>query len=85
MKILEPIVKETSKNLFQMGPSKALTGPISRGDSELVNDQLLAVKEWDNDAAEIYRLMGKLCVKLSKENDSDKKQADLALIKRLLE
>lgn len=75
MKILEPIVKETADNIFKMGTLDALTGPIERGDNKLVNDQYLAVKEWDDDASELYRLLGKLSVELSKQKGLCEKQA----------
>ena len=73
MKILEPIVKETTNNIFELGTANALTGPIARGDFKLVDAQFAAVKEWDKDAADTYRLLGKLSVNLSDEkNRSDK-------------
>ena len=77
MKILEPIVKETAENTFQMGTVKALTGPIARGDNSLISEQLNAVKKWDSNAADIYRLLGKIAVELSDEKGvSDKKGLD---------
>ena len=77
MKILEPIVKETTENIFELGTANALTGPIARGDHKLVAEQFTAVKDWDKDAADIYRLLGKLILDLSKQKgDGDK--ADLA-------
>lgn len=83
MKILEPIIKETTENIFQMGTAKALTGPIARGDYKLVADQLQAVKDWNQDAADIYRLLGKLSVDLSDQKDvSDK--ANLDTLRKLL-
>ena len=77
MKILEPIVKETSNNVFKLGTAKALTGPIARGDSKLVAEQLNAVEKWDSDAADIYRLLGKIAAELSDEKGvSDKEDLD---------
>ena len=82
MKILEPIVKETTDNIFQLGTAKALTGPIARGDDKLVVDQFKAVSAWDKDAANIYRLLGKLSVELSTQKGvSDK--TDLTSIQKL--
>lgn len=84
MKILEPIVKDTAGNIFELGTAKALTGPIARGDYNLVLEQFDAVKEWDPDAAEVYRLLGKLGVDLSDAKGvSDK--SNLEQIKRLFE
>jgi len=84
MKILEPIVKETTNNVFQLGTAKALTGPIARGDHNLVAEQFAAVKEWNEDAADIYRLLGKLSVDLSDEKGASEK-TDLASIRKLFE
>lgn len=84
MKILEPLVNETTQNIFNIGTSKALTGPIARGDNKLVKDQFLAMKEWDADAAELYRLLGKLSIKLS-EDKNVKQKIDLKEIKQLFE
>lgn len=82
MKILQPIVKETTDNIFKLGTAKALTGPIARGDEKLVSQQLAAVKDWDNDAADIYRLLGKLSVNLSDEKGASD-TADLVNIQNL--
>lgn len=67
MKILEPIVKQTTDNIFQHGTVKSLTGPIARGDHKLVTEQFNEVKEWSSDASEVYRLLGKLTTNLSDE------------------
>jgi len=74
MRILEPIVKETSDNIFKFGTINALTGPIARGDHELVNQQFKAVADWDNDAAEVYRLLGKMSTALSEQKGVSKKE-----------
>lgn len=77
MKILEPIVKETSDNIFKLGSANALTGPIARGDHQLVKEQYHAVKDWNTDAAEIYRLLGKLSIGLSDQKGAcEKKKID---------
>lgn len=84
MKIVEPIVKETIENIFQMGMPKALTGPIARGDHKLVAEQLSAINDWDEDAGDIYRLLGKISADLSDTKGvSDK--TNLANIKTLFE
>lgn len=82
MKILEPIVKETANNLFEYGTANALTGPIARGDHKLVEEQYSAIKEWNDDAANVYKLLGKLSVDLSNEKNISKK-SDLINIKDL--
>ena len=84
MKILEPIVKNTADNIFELGTAKALTGPIARGDHNLVAQQFEAVKSWNSEAGELYRLLGKLGIELSDEKGLSNK-ADLGIIKKLFE
>lgn len=67
MKILEPIVKGTADNIFKLGTAKALTGPIARGDYQVVSDQLDAVSDWDKSAAEIYKELGLVASDLSEK------------------
>ena len=75
MKILEPIVKETTHNVFKLGTANALTGPIARGDHQLISEQFDAIKHWDKDAADVYRLLGKLSVELSDDKGMSEKSA----------
>lgn len=84
MKILEPIVKETSDNIFKLGTANALTGPVARGDKTLVEKQFSAVKNWNEDAAEIYRLLGKISVDLS-DNKGVSEKMNLISINKLFE
>lgn len=65
MAVLQPIVIGTVDNIFQLGTTEALTGPISRGDSQVVATQLRAMQEWDEDLAQTYRLLGKLVLPLA--------------------
>lgn len=74
MKILEPIIMETSNNIFTLGTANSLTGPIARGDHQLVEEQYHAVKNWDKDAAEMYRLFGKLSIQLSEQKGACEKE-----------
>lgn len=83
MKILEPIVKETAENIFKLGTANALTGPIARGDQQLVEKQLAAITKWNTDASHIYQLLGKVSVELSDEKGTSDK-SDLESIRRFL-
>ena len=62
---LEPLVRETVDAIFERGPAKALTGPISRGDTATVARQLASVRAWDRDLGELYRGLGRLAVALA--------------------
>jgi len=83
MSILQPIVTGTVENVFSLGTSEALTGPIARGDHEVVSAQLIAMKDWDKDLATVYQLLGKLSVRLATEQGSAKPE-NLASLRRLL-
>jgi predicted short-subunit dehydrogenase-like oxidoreductase (DUF2520 family) len=62
---LEPLVRETVDAIFDKGPARALTGPVSRGDVTAVRLQLAAVGEWDPKMAELYRRLGLIAVALA--------------------
>ncbi|MBN2427810.1 MAG: DUF2520 domain-containing protein [Deltaproteobacteria bacterium] len=67
MHLLEPLVRGTIANVFKNGPVQALTGPIARGDTKLVGDQLTALSDWRPQTGELYRLFGKVALELAKE------------------
>lgn len=75
--ILQPLVTNTLSNIFNAGTTSALSGPIHRGDYQVVAQEWEALNGWDTDIAEIYRLLGKVALKLSLEknelNDSYQK------------
>jgi predicted short-subunit dehydrogenase-like oxidoreductase (DUF2520 family) len=58
-------VRETVDAIFEQGPAKALTGPISRGDAATVKRQLARVREWDASMGELYRGLGLIAVALA--------------------
>jgi predicted short-subunit dehydrogenase-like oxidoreductase (DUF2520 family) len=65
---LEPLVRETVDAIFEHGPARALTGPISRGDVATVRRQLARVREWDRGMGELYRGLGLLAVALAESD-----------------
>jgi len=65
LKALEPMVRETVDAIFDKGPEKALTGPISRGDAAAVRRQLAMVADWDAGIGNLYRGLGLLAVELA--------------------
>jgi predicted short-subunit dehydrogenase-like oxidoreductase (DUF2520 family) len=68
LKALEPMVRETVDAIFEQGPAKALTGPISRGDAATVKRQLDLVRGWDRDMGDLYRGLGMLAVVLAESD-----------------
>ena len=82
--IIKPIVRQTVENIFQLGTVRALTGPIARGDGEVVSRQLVAIQQWNKDYGELYRLLGSIALELSRlqGNASSDNLATLAKILR---
>ncbi len=54
--ILLPLVKQTLKNIEREGIDKALTGPASRGESEIIKKHL---EHLDGKEKELYKLLNK--------------------------
>lgn len=65
MALMQPIVEGTIANSFKLGPVKALTGPIARGEEELVRKQDKAIADWSSLISRVYRTMGTVAVNLS--------------------
>lgn len=63
--ILLPLIASTVRNLETKDPAQALTGTFSRGDLETVKRHLAALKR-NPDALELYRLLGKRSLQLTK-------------------
>lgn len=67
VQVMEPLVRGTLENVFHAGPVAALTGPVARGDHELVLRQFEALESWDSNLAEVYRSLGRIACELSRE------------------
>lgn len=76
LRLLQPIVLQTARNNLQLGPEKALTGPIARGDGATVSAQLEALRAADPQLAECYRQLGLACVELARRGGLPEKTAD---------
>jgi len=62
---LGPLVQATLSNVLQLGPERALTGPIARGDIETVRRHLAAIGGQDLPLATMYRALGAMTVDLA--------------------
>jgi len=54
--LLEPLIKETIRKAFEIGPEAAQTGPARRGDMAILDEHLNMLEENDP-IAEIYRIL----------------------------
>lgn len=64
-KIMEPLVRGTVENVFRVGPTSALTGPIARGDLATVERQSHAVHAWNKEYGALYDQFMKLTAELA--------------------
>lgn len=60
LKLMEPLVRGTVDNVFRLGPTDALTGPIARGDIATAVKQYRAVNAWNERHGMLYKQLGKL-------------------------
>lgn len=60
LKLMEPLVRGAVDNVFRLGTTEALTGPIARGDIATVLRQYRAVSAWDTRIGALYKRLGKL-------------------------
>lgn len=64
--MMEPLVRETLDNVFRLGTAAALTGPIARGDAQVVAQHLEALAGADASMGEVYRSLGAVAVQLAR-------------------
>jgi predicted short-subunit dehydrogenase-like oxidoreductase (DUF2520 family) len=67
MSIMQPIITNAAADVFRLGTTQALTGPVARGDHDIVERQLEALAAWDTELVELYCLLGKRALKLAQE------------------
>ncbi len=67
---LEPLLESTLTNLSQLGPSKALTGPVVRGDLGAILRHLQALGNTSEDVGTAYRALARRAVRLARQDCS---------------
>lgn len=73
-KILEPLIMGTLNNIRSKGSVNALTGPVARGDSDIVSSHINAIKKDMPEFSLLYKTMGKYTLDIAtqrKEISSD--------------
>jgi predicted short-subunit dehydrogenase-like oxidoreductase (DUF2520 family) len=73
IKAFQPLMKRTLENIFEKSPLESLTGPISRGDWEVVKGHIHEIETNSKDLSIIYKTLGlkTLEIALIKNNLSD--------------
>jgi predicted short-subunit dehydrogenase-like oxidoreductase (DUF2520 family) len=77
--MIEPIVRETLENVLELGTTGALTGPIARGDHDVVASHVIALDSWDARVSSIYRELGLIALDLARERG----EADSAVLDKI--
>jgi predicted short-subunit dehydrogenase-like oxidoreductase (DUF2520 family) len=70
LSIALPLARGTLENVAALDTVDALTGPIARGDSGLVGDQLAALLDRYPDIGELYAMLGHYALELSRRRTS---------------
>jgi predicted short-subunit dehydrogenase-like oxidoreductase (DUF2520 family) len=81
-RVLLPLVEGTVANVRGLGPSKALTGPVRRGDSGTIRRNIDALRKTNTTAAVVYALLAERAVGLAIEAGVDPK--DIASVRDAL-
>lgn len=84
LKLIEPIASGTIRNLCELGPVRALTGPIARGEPLVVQRQLEALGRCDEKLQRVYRCLGQVAVELAAAQGTAGADA-LAAIEQMLQ
>ena len=58
-KLIEPLVRGTVENVFSIGTTAALSGPIARGDTATAVRQYRALAAWDKRVGRVYKALAK--------------------------
>jgi predicted short-subunit dehydrogenase-like oxidoreductase (DUF2520 family) len=77
--MMAPLARETLENVLSIGTARALTGPIARGDDEVVGKHLEALDTWNDPIAAIYRDLGAIAVDLARGRG----EADAEALRRI--
>jgi len=64
-KMIEPLVRETTTAVMSRGVESALTGPVARGDAQVIAEQFSKLGEWRSDFAEIYQRLGQVALEIA--------------------
>ena len=77
--ILSPLIKGTLSNIGAKGCTRALTGPVARGDHETVSRHLADIDEKLPEFSGLYRLLGKHTLDIARAGNGLTEEADKTL------
>ncbi len=82
-KILEPLIQGTLTNIKNRGAIEALTGPVARGDVEIVERHLEDIDEYLPDYSLLYRILGRYTLDLA-HRKGELSEGSVAEMKKVL-
>lgn len=65
MNILQPLMQHSLQQIFSHGTTQALSGPIARGDAEIVSEELRALAQENSHTATLYKNLGTITLELA--------------------
>lgn len=74
LRSLMPLIKGTVKNIEQLGIPSALTGPVARGDTDVIHGHLKAIPKERRDMVRLYSELGRYTVKVALEKGTLKEK-----------
>ncbi len=81
-RVLLPLVEGTIANVRAVGPARALTGPVRRGDAGTVERNMKALNETEQDWVDAYRLLSRRSITLAERAGADEQA--LKKLRRIL-
>lgn len=73
LKLIEPLVRGTVDNAFSIGTTKALSGPIARGDTATAVRQYRALSAWDRRIGRLYKALAKPTLQIARRRKEGSK------------
>lgn len=80
LKALMPLIRGTVKNIENIGIPAALTGPIARGDRDVIEDHLKAISKERPKLLRIYTELGRFTAKIALKKGTLKDKAAQSII-----
>lgn len=71
LQMIAPLMRKTAENLLAMGPERALSGPVARGDWKTVEAQYRAIESWNSECASLYKQLALRTEILAKRRKQD--------------
>ena len=66
-KMLLPLFSNTAQNISAIGTVKSLTGPVSRGDTEIIKKHLAVLESMDEEYKVLYNGLARIALRITVE------------------